>query len=198
MVVTVVPMAWRWQKLLAARGIHDRLRWLLRAYFTAYTAGQVLPTSVGGDGMRIFETTSATRARAARSPGRCCSNGRSAARRRSHSPRSGFVLAIGHYDVGAYLWVELGFVVATVFLGFVLFSRRMRGPLGWTVPLLRKLRVERPVRAVYEGIHGYRDHGWLLVGVTVLTLGIQAVRVHGDLADREGGRRRPLAACRTT
>src|SRR6266536_1705656 len=28
MVVTVFPMAWRWQRLLAGRGIHDRLRWL--------------------------------------------------------------------------------------------------------------------------------------------------------------------------
>ncbi|MBI4172098.1 MAG: flippase-like domain-containing protein, partial [Actinobacteria bacterium] len=38
MVVTVAPMAWRWQRLLAAKGMHDRLRWLLRAYFVAYTA----------------------------------------------------------------------------------------------------------------------------------------------------------------
>src|SRR4029079_6533803 len=53
----------------------------------------------------------------------------------------------------------------------------IRGPLAWTVPLLRKLRVERPLRAVYEGIHAYRNHPWLLVGVTVLTLAIQAVRV---------------------
>jgi uncharacterized membrane protein YbhN (UPF0104 family) len=67
--------------------------------------------------------------------------------------------------------------VATVVLGIVLFSRRMRGPLRWTVPLLRRLRVERPLRAVYEGIHAYRNHPWLLVGVCVLTLGIQAVRV---------------------
>ena len=87
------------------------------------------------------------------------------------------MLAIGRYDVGAYLWVELAFVVATVFLGFVLFSRWIRGPLAWTVPLLRKLRVEKPLRAVYEGIHAYRGHPWLLVGVTVLTLAIQAVRV---------------------
>ena len=50
-------MAWRWQRLLAARGIHDRLSWLVRAYFTSYTAGQVLPTSLGGDAMRIFETS---------------------------------------------------------------------------------------------------------------------------------------------
>src|SRR5438067_11418180 len=55
-VLSVWPMAWRWQKLLAARGIHDRLAWLVRAYFVAYTAGQVLPTAVGGDAVRIFET----------------------------------------------------------------------------------------------------------------------------------------------
>src|SRR4029078_7987271 len=75
------------------------------------------------------------------------------------------------------LWVELGFVVATFVLAVVLFSRRARRPLSRSVPLLRRLRVERYVRAVYEGIHGYRDHAWLLAGVTVLTFGIQAVRV---------------------
>ena len=56
MAMTVWPMAWRWQRLLAARGIRDRLAWLVRAYFTAYTAGQILPTSIGGDAMRIYET----------------------------------------------------------------------------------------------------------------------------------------------
>ena len=177
MIVTVWPMAWRWQKLLDARGIHDRLRWLLRAYFTAYTAGQVLPTSVGGDAMRIFETSR-------RHPGYGGPIAGSVLLERALGGAAtlalagvGFVLAIGHYDVGAYLWVELGFVVATLVLAVVLFSRRARRPLRLTVPVLRKLRLERPVRAVYEGIHGYRHHPWLLAGVTVLTLGIQAVRV---------------------
>ena len=177
MVVTVVPMAWRWQTLLSGRGIHDHYAWLLRAYFTAYTAGQVLPTSVGGDAMRIFETSR-------RHPGRGGPVAGSVLLERALGGAAtlalagvGFVLAIGRYDVGAYLWVELGFVVATVFLGIVLFSRRMRGPLAMTVPLLRKIRVEKPLRAVYEGIHAYRRHPGLLVGVTVLTLAIQAVRV---------------------
>jgi glycosyltransferase 2 family protein len=177
MVVTVWPMAWRWQKLLEGRGIHDRLRWLLRAYFTAYTAGQVLPTSVGGDAMRIFETSR-------RHPGHGGPIAGSVLLERALGGAAtlalaavGFVLAIGHYDVGAYLWVELGFVVATFVLAVVLFSRRARRPLGWSVPLLRKLRIEKPTRAVYEGIHGYRNHPWLLAGVTVLTLAIQSVRV---------------------
>jgi uncharacterized protein (TIRG00374 family) len=177
MVVTVLPMAWRWQQLLAGRGIHDRLPWLTRAYFTAYTAGQVLPTSIGGDAMRIFETSR-------RHPGQGGPIAGSVLLERALGGAAtlalaaiGFVLAIGRYDVGAYLWVELGFVVATVFLGVVLFSRRMRRPLRGTVPLLRRLRIERPLRAVYEGIHGYRNHPWLLVCVCVLTLGVQAVRV---------------------
>src|SRR5262249_55016749 len=57
MFVTVWPMAWRWQRLLRARGIQDLLGWLTRAYFVSYTAGQVLPTTVGGDAARIYETS---------------------------------------------------------------------------------------------------------------------------------------------
>jgi uncharacterized protein (TIRG00374 family) len=177
MVVTVPPMAWRWQRLLAGRGIHDNLVWLTRAYFTAYTAGQVLPTSIGGDAMRIFETTR-------RHPGRGGPVAGSVLLERALGGAAtlalaavGLVLAIGRYDVGAYLWVELGFVVATVLLGVVLFSTRMRRPLRLAVPLLRRLRVERPLRAVYEGIHAYRGHPLLLLGVCLLTLAIQAVRV---------------------
>jgi uncharacterized protein (TIRG00374 family) len=177
MTVTVLPMAWRWQRLLAGRGIDDNLPWLLRAYFTAYTAGQVLPTSIGGDAMRIYETTR-------RHPGHGGPVAGSVLLERALGGAAtlalagvGFLLAIGRYDVGAYLWVELAFVVATAVLGIVLFSRRIRGPVSRVVPLLRRLRVERPIRAVYEGIHAYRNHPWLLAGVTVLTLAIQAVRV---------------------
>src|SRR5439155_451094 len=56
MTVTVLPMAWRWQLLLRAKGVEDRLPWLTRAYFVSYAAGQILPTSVGGDAVRIYET----------------------------------------------------------------------------------------------------------------------------------------------
>src|SRR5206468_8008017 len=45
------------------------------------------------------------------------------------------------------------------------------------VPLLQTLRLERPLRAVYEGIHGYREHAALLFGVFALTLAVQSVRV---------------------
>ena len=106
----------------------------------------------------------------------------------------GFVLAIGRYDVGAYLWLEGAFVLGTIVLAFLFFSRSARPLLRRSAPLLARLRLERPVRAVYEGVHVFRDHTGLLVGV---------VRAHGrhpggsrarDLGDGARGRDRPLAA----
>jgi uncharacterized protein (TIRG00374 family) len=177
MVLSVWPMAWRWQRLLVARGIHDRLSWLVRAYFVAYTAGQVLPTAVGGDAVRIYET-------ARRHPTRGGAVAGSVLLERALGGAAtlalaavGFALALGHYDVGAYLWIEGAFVLGTVVLAVALFSRRMRPLLARTAPLLRKVRLERPIRSVYEGIHAYRDHPGLLFGVFVLTLAVQTVRV---------------------
>ena len=174
---TVWPMAWRWQQLLRAKAIDDRLPWLVRTYFVSYTAGQVLPTSIGGDASRIFETSR-------RHPGEGGPVAASVLLERALGGAAtlflaaiGFALAIGRYDVGAYLWVELAFVVATIVLGIVLFSRRIRRPLAWTAPLLRRLKIERPLRAVYEGLHSYRDHAGLLLRVAALTVAIQAVRV---------------------
>jgi uncharacterized membrane protein YbhN (UPF0104 family) len=177
MVVTVLPMAWRWQRMLAARDIVDRLPWLTRAYFTAYTAGQVLPTSVGGDALRIFETSR-------RHPGNGSLIASTVLLERALGGAAtltlaavGFVLAVGRYDVGAYLWLELAFVVATVVLAVLLFARAARPLLARLVPVLRFLRLERWIRPVYEGIHGYRDHAALMLGVFVMTVAIQAVRV---------------------
>jgi uncharacterized protein (TIRG00374 family) len=177
MIGTIWPMAWRWQQLLHARDIRDRLPWLVRAYFVSYTAGQVLPTAVGGDAVRIYET-------ARRHPGHGGPVAGSVLLERALGGAAtlalagvGFALAIGHYDVGAYLWVEGAFVAGTIVLAVALFSRSVRPLLAKTVPLLRRIRAERPIRAVYEGIHAYRDHGGLLAGVFTLTLAIQAVRV---------------------
>ena len=175
--VTVVPMAWRWQRLLVARGMSDNLGWLTRAYFVSYTAGQILPTAVGGDAVRIYET-------ARRHPGRLGPIAGSVVLERALGGAAtlalaavGFLLAIGRYDVGAYLWVEAVLAAGTVVLAVVLFSRRIRPLLRAFVPILRRLWLERPLRALYEAIHAYRAHARLLLGVFVLTLALQALRV---------------------
>jgi uncharacterized protein (TIRG00374 family) len=177
MLAGVPPMAYRWQKLLEARGIRERLGWLMRAYLVSYTAGQVLPTAVGGDASRVYET-------ARRHPGRLGDLTAIVLLERALGGVAtlalaavGFALALGHYDVGAYLWIEGAFVVGTVVLGVLFFSHRARGPLRRFVPLLRRLRIERALRALYEGVHVFRRHVRLMVWVSLLTLGVQAVRV---------------------
>jgi uncharacterized protein (TIRG00374 family) len=177
MASSVLPMAWRWQLLLRARQISEPLGWLARSYFVSYTVGQVLPTAIGGDASRIYETTR-------RHPGEGGPIAGAVLLERALGGAAtlalaaiGFVLAIGLYDVGAYLWVEAAFVVATIFAAIVMFSRRVRRPLARVAPLLDKLRVGRPIRAVYEGIHGYRSTPRLLFGVFALTFFVQAFRV---------------------
>ncbi len=169
MLGTVPAMAWRWRLLLAARGIDDRLPWLIRAYLTSYAAGQVLPTAVGGDAMRIFEGSR-------RHPGRTGDMAGSVLLERGLGGTAtlalagvGFALAIGRYDVGPYLWVTAAFVAATIALGFFLFSRTVARPVLRIAP--------RPLRALYQGIHGYREHGRVLLLAVAMTLGVQAVRV---------------------
>jgi uncharacterized protein (TIRG00374 family) len=177
MILTTVPMALRWQWLLASQGMRERLPWLTRAYLVAYAAGQILPTSLGGDAVRILETSR-------RHPARLGGISAIVLLERALGGAAtvllgavGFVLAIGRYDVGAYLWLEGAFVLGTIVLGIVFFSRAARPVLRWSRPLLSRLRLERPVRAVYDGIHVFREHGGLLGSVFALTIAVQAVRV---------------------
>ena len=177
MVGTVPLMALRWSRLLAVRGVRERLGWLTRSYFVAYTFGQVLPTSIGGDAVRIYET-------ARRHPGRTADLTAIVLLERGLGGAAtvllgavGFVLAVGQYDVGAYLWLEGAFVVGTILLAVVFFSRTARPLLARATGTLRRLRLERPLRAFYEGVHAYRGHPRLLLGAFGFTVAIQAIRI---------------------
>jgi uncharacterized protein (TIRG00374 family) len=177
MIGSVPFMALRWKWLLRIKGIPERLAWLTRSYYVAYAAGQILPTSIGGDAVRVVETTR-------RHPGRMADITGVVLLERGLGGAAtvllgaiGFVLAIGHYDVGAYLWLEGLFVFGTIVLALLFFSRRARPLIARVRPLLRVLRVERPLRALYEAIHHYRDHPRMLVEVFLFTTAVQAVRV---------------------
>jgi len=176
-VATVWPMAWRWQFLLAVRGVHERVVWLTRAYLVSYAVGQVLPTSVGGDASRIFETSR-------RHPGQITPITGSVLLERSIGGAVtivfagvGLLLAIGRYPIGPYLWIEAVFVVATAGAGFVFFSRAVRRRLVFLRPYARRFRLETPARAVYDGIHGYRDHLGTVLTVSVVTAVTQLTRI---------------------
>jgi uncharacterized protein (TIRG00374 family) len=176
-VLSVWPLAWRWQRLLASSDIHERLGWLVRTTFVAYAAGQVLPTSLGGDASRIYET-------ARRHPGSRGPVAGTVLLERALGGAAtlvlaavGFVLAIGHYPVGGYVWVELAFVVLSVVGAFVLFSESLHPVLHRLRPGLARLRVEALLRDVYLAVHAYRTRLRLLVGVFALTIVIQTVRI---------------------
>jgi len=177
MTLTVVPMAERWRRLLVSQGMRERLPWLTRAYLVAYAAGQILPTSIGGDAVRILETSR-------RHPARLGGISAIVLLERALGGAAtvllgavGFVLAIGRYDVGAYLWIEGAFVLGTFLLAFLFFSRSARPLLRLSMPMLARLRLERPVRAVYDGVHAFRERTGLLVGLFAFTVAIQTVRV---------------------
>ena len=162
MVVTVPVLALRWGWLLASHTIHERVPWLTRAYFVAYTAGQVLPTSLGGDAVRVVETTR-------RHPGRATVVTGTVLLERGLGGAAtlalgaiGFVLSIGEYDVSAYLWLEGIFVFGTLVAGFLFFARSARPLLRRTQPLFRRFRLEKPIRHLYEGVHHYRSHPGLI------------------------------------
>jgi uncharacterized protein (TIRG00374 family) len=177
LVLALVPLAWRWQRLLAVRGIDEGVPWLLRAYFVSYMAGQVFPTSFGGDAMRIYETARRHRGETGAIAGSVVLERGLGGVATLVLGAAGFALAVGRYDVGAYLWLELVIALGTVVLAVVLFSRRARRPLRLLEPQLARVRLARPLGALYRGLHAYRDHAGLVAGLLALTLAVQAARI---------------------
>jgi glycosyltransferase 2 family protein len=177
MIGTIPVLAARWDRLLRAQGIEERLPWLTRAYLVAYAAGQVLPTSLGGDAVRVVET-------ARRHPGRATAITGTVVLERGLSGAAtvllgaiAFVLAVGRYDVSAYLWLEGVFVFGTIVVAFLFFARSARPLLRRVQPLLERVRLDRLLRDFYESVHGYRGRPRLLAGVSALSVGVQAIRI---------------------
>jgi uncharacterized protein (TIRG00374 family) len=177
MVVTVPVLAARWDALLRAHGIRERLPWLTRAYFVAYTAGQFLPTALGGDAVRVLETSRRHTGRTAAITGTVVLERGLGGAATVLLGAVAFVLALGRYDVSAYLWLEGVFVFGTLALAYLFFARSARPLLRRTQPLLARARLARPLRAFYEGVHHYRSRPKLLLAVGAVSLAVQAVRV---------------------
>jgi glycosyltransferase 2 family protein len=172
---TTWGMAWRWQALLASKGIDEPLGWLTKLYFVGYAAGQVLPTAIGGDAARIA-------AHARRRPD---AKGEAAAavlmERVLGSAGTlvlvavGLVVAIGRYsDIALLVWLEVGFVVGLSLFIALLFSRRTN---AWLQARRSTRRVARGFRSLWQGLHGYREKPAVLGTVLVVTLGLQVARI---------------------
>ena len=175
---TTVAMAWRWQLLLALKGIHEPLGWLTRLYFIGYAAGQVLPTGVGGDAVRIVEHSRRQPTRKGDAAAAVLLERVIGAAGTLVMVAIGLVLAIGRFDdIGYLVWIEAIFLVALVAGLVLLFSKRAARRLRWLGPLAAKVRLERAGKSVYDGLHDYRNYPRALAVLLVLTVVIQFVRV---------------------
>ncbi len=57
MALSFLLAAWRWQRVLAVYGVHVRLRTLLKHYLAGQFVGNALPSTVGGDFLRISRSS---------------------------------------------------------------------------------------------------------------------------------------------
>lgn len=175
---TTVLMALRWRVLLAAKGIAEPLPWLLRLYFIGYAAGQVLPTSFGGDAVRIVEHGRRRPDARAEAAGAVLLERALGAVGTLVLVAVGLALAAGRYsDISLFYWLEGGLLAAAVLAAVLLFSRRAAALLSRLGPLGRALRVERIVSSVYAALHGYRNHVGALATVIAITLVVQTTRI---------------------
>lgn len=177
--VTTWAMAWRWQLLLASKGIREPLGWLTKLYFVGYAAGQVLPTSMGGDAVRIVEHARRRPGARAEAAGAVVIERVIGATGTLLLVAVGLAVAAGRYsDLEAVLWVELAGLLTVLVLGVLIFSRRTRRLLEERIfPLGRRVRLERPLERVHLALHGYRDRRGVLAFTLALTVVTQGARL---------------------
>jgi glycosyltransferase 2 family protein len=176
---TTWPMAWRWWVLLRARGVFEPYGWLLRMYFVSYAFGQILPTAVGGDAVRIIE-------HARRRPGVTATAAGAVVMERVVGSAGtlvlvafGLAVAAGRYEgLAPFVVLEVVFVAAMIVLGLLLFSRRLGRQLQERLfPLGRRIRLERPLRSLHATMHEYRHSPGVLLAVLGVTIVAQLMRV---------------------
>jgi glycosyltransferase 2 family protein len=172
---TTVGMAWRWKALLASKGIHEPLSWLTKIYFVGYAAGQVLPTSIGGDTVRIA-------AHARRRPDAKAEAAGAVLMERVLGSAGtlvlvaiGLVLAIGRYnDIREIVILELALSAGLAVALALMFSRRTN---TWLQERGGTRRLARGFRSLWEALHGYRSQPRALLLVLGATVVIQFIRI---------------------
>ena len=176
---TTALMAWRWQILLAAKGIHEPIGWLTQLYFIGYAASQILPTAVGGDAVRIIEHSRRRPDAKAEAAGAVVLERVIGATATLLLVAVGLALAAGRYDgLGIFIWIELVSVALLTVLVILLFSRGTRDVLERRIfPLGRRIRLDSALDRVHGALHGYRNHRGALLATLVVTTVIQLLRI---------------------
>ncbi len=168
MVFCVCFSAYKWQKLLAIHGAHFKFRQLNRWYFVAMFFNNFLPTSIGGDGYRIWQTLDNQRSRTA------------AVVAVFAERLSGILTLLLIGFVGALIgWVMSGHVLSRTVGQFGVLGLIIGLPiLAWLFVFggLEKLggmkRLPKMLRTVFEHVDDYTtrpgEAAWAVLGISVI------------------------------
>jgi uncharacterized protein (TIRG00374 family) len=172
------PQAWRWQILLASKGLHEPLGWLTKVYFVSTAAGQVLPATIGGDAVRIVEHARRRPTAKGEAAGAVLMERVVGSAGILILVTVGLVLAMGRYEnIEVLARIELAFVAVIVLFGVLVFSRRTNSFLQERVfPHGGALRLQRPLSSLWAALHGYRSQRRALALVLAVSIGVQFVR----------------------
>ncbi len=174
---TTWGMSWRWQLLLLAKGIREPLGWLTKLYFVSYAAGQVLPTSIGGDAVRIVEHARRRPTAKGEAVAAVLMERVVGATATVVLVGVGLVAVAGRFEnLRLVLWIEAAFAGLILAAAVLLFSRRTSRLVESVFPLGRRLRLERPARSLYVALHEYRSHAGVLAVVLAATLVVHVSR----------------------
>jgi glycosyltransferase 2 family protein len=177
--ITTAIFAWRWQILLASKGIDEGLGWLTKLYFIGYAVGQVLPSSMGSDAVRIVEHARRRPTAKAEVAGAVLMERILGASAVLLLVAVALAIAAGRYeDLELVVWVEAASIAAMVVLAVVIFSRRTRRLFeDWLFPFARRIRLERVLESVHRALHGYRERPGTLGIALAATLAGHVVRI---------------------
>jgi glycosyltransferase 2 family protein len=177
-VASIWPLAWRWQILLASKGIHEPLGWLTKLYFVGYAVSQVLPTTVGGDAVRILEHARRRPEAKGEAAGAVLMERAVGSAGTLVLVAVGLVLAAGRYDsIEVLVRIEFASVALVLLFGILVFSRRANTFLQERVfPRGQAVRLQRPLAALWTALHGYRSERRALALVLAISAALQLVR----------------------
>ena len=165
--------AYRWQLLLNAQGIHIPLRTLIASIFVGQFFNSFLPTTVGGDAMRVYDTAAQSK-------------------EATKSITSVFVdrligvlalamlavvgVAYGYLqgqDVSYFVWLAIG-VFALCLVGFVIiFNQPAAVRVEGTVRALNFSRLADKIRETYQALNMVKGNNRVLVNAFLLSIALQ-------------------------
>lgn len=174
LLVVVGMLAYRWQVLLSSKKIYIQYKRLLSYYFTGFFFSNFLPTAIGGDIVRAYYAGKDVSQKAEALA--------SVLVERLLGSLSLFFIAIFTGGIvlrqkgdERFLYLVLGSCFGVLFCSGLFFNRKLIVSLDRILgsPSLFGMRMK--LKNLYDSIHSYINHKWILFKVFLITIILQGV-----------------------